>query len=102
MVRTKQTAKKSNGGSAPRVSLQVDEGSTLAGENAASDGRNAASDGQISRGDEMEICSTDVHNGVSVIFCAALRWTNFSPFATVLYHMSRWRCTLRRQYPLYV
>ena len=64
MTKTKQTAKKSTGSSAPCVSLQVDTGSGLAGENTASDGK-------ISGDDEMEIC-TDDHNGVSVNFCRAL------------------------------
>jgi hypothetical protein len=66
MTRTKQTAKKSNGGSAPRVSLQVDTASAPAEENSTSDGR-------INRGDDkMEIDEMDDHNGVSLLFCGPL------------------------------
>ncbi|OJA13105.1 hypothetical protein AZE42_13565, partial [Rhizopogon vesiculosus] len=61
MTRTKQTAKKSNGGSAPRVSLQVDTASAPAEENSTSDGR-------INRGDDkMEIDEMDDHNGFCII-----------------------------------
>ena len=62
MTRTKQTAKKSNGGSAPRVSLQVDTASAPAEEISMSDGR-------INRGDDkMEIDESEDHNGVSSCF----------------------------------
>jgi len=66
MTKTKQTAKKSSGGSATRVSLQVDTASAAAEENSTSDGR-------INRGDDkMEIDEMDDHNGVSLGFYGPL------------------------------
>jgi hypothetical protein len=67
MTKTKQTAKKSSGGSAPRVSLQVDPAVSAPAE------ENSTSDGRINRGDDkMEIDEMDDHNGVSLVFCGPL------------------------------